>query len=86
MPQGSKSSYSAKQKRQAKHIEGSSRKKGRSAKASKRIAWATVNKKTGGAKKSASSSSAPSRSSPKNSANTPYRRRRRSNAESAYTH
>ena len=52
MTRGSKSNYSAKQKRQAHHIEQSAQKKGRSKKDSERIAWATVNKKTGGAKKS----------------------------------
>ena len=111
MPRGSKASYSAKQKRQAKHIEDSSRKKGRSAKSSKRIAWATVNKQTGGAakksanpssrsnsksasarkKSSANSTSTRSRnsstsSSSRSNANPPYKRRRRSNPESAYTH
>jgi hypothetical protein len=51
MPRGSKASYSDKQKRQASHIEKSEKKQGRSKKASQRIAWATVNKQTGGAKK-----------------------------------
>lgn len=51
MSRGDKSSYSAKQKRQAKHIEDSEKKQGRSDKAAKRIAWATVNKLTGGAAK-----------------------------------
>lgn len=48
MPRGDKSSYSSKQKRQAKHIEDSERRQGRSGKVAKRIAWATVNKQTGG--------------------------------------
>lgn len=51
MPRGDKSSYSSKQKRQAKHIEDSEKKQGRSAKAAARIGWATVNKQTGGGKK-----------------------------------
>lgn len=51
MPQGSKKSYSAKQKRMASHIEDSEKKEGRSPKSAERIAWATVNKKTGGAAK-----------------------------------
>jgi hypothetical protein len=51
MPRGSKASYSAKQKRQAQHIEESEKKSGRSTKAAERIAWATVNKQTGGARK-----------------------------------
>jgi hypothetical protein len=51
MPRGDKSAYSAKQKRQAKHIEDSEKKQGRSSKSAKRIAWATVNKQTGGGAK-----------------------------------
>lgn len=54
MPQGSKSSYTSKQKRQAAHVEASEKKKGRSASAAKRIGWATVNKQDGGGKKSGS--------------------------------
>ena len=50
MPRGSKSSYSSKQKRQASHIEKSAKRRGRSTKTAERIAWATVNKQTGGAK------------------------------------
>lgn len=53
MAQGSKASYTSKQKRQAKHIEDSEMKSGRTSKRSKQIAWATVNKMTGGAGKSA---------------------------------
>lgn len=49
MAQGSKESYSPKQKRMASHIEESEKKKG-STKRAERIAWATVNKRTGGAK------------------------------------
>lgn len=52
MARGSKASYSSKQKRQAKHIEDSAKKSGKSAKTAARIAWATVNKETGGARKS----------------------------------
>lgn len=51
MPQGSKAKYTSKQKRQAKHIEDSEKKSGKSAKTATRIAWATVNKETGGAGK-----------------------------------
>jgi hypothetical protein len=54
MPQGDKSSYSGKQKRQAEHIEESYESRGLDAKESKRRAWATVNKMTGGGKKSGS--------------------------------
>ena len=54
MPQGDKSSYSGKQKRQAEHIEESYESRGLGSKESKRRAWATVNKMTGGGKKSGS--------------------------------
>ncbi len=50
MARGSKESYSPKQKRMARHIETSEKKQGRSTKTAERIAWATVNKNTGGAK------------------------------------
>jgi hypothetical protein len=56
MPRGSKDSYSGKQKRQAHHIEQSEKNRGRSKKVSERIAWATVNKQTGGGKKKKSKS------------------------------
>jgi hypothetical protein len=52
MPQGDKSSYTAKQKRQAKHIEAGYEKKGLKTKTAKARAWATVNKRSGGGKKS----------------------------------
>lgn len=48
MPQGDKSSYTAKQKRMASHIEESYEKRGVSVKTAKKRAWATVNKETGG--------------------------------------
>ena len=51
MPQGDKSSYSNKQKRQASHIEEGYEKKGVSKKAAEKRAWATVNKRTGGGAK-----------------------------------
>jgi plasmid stabilization system protein ParE len=54
MPRGDKSSYTDKQKRQAKHIEDGAKKSGKSAKTAARIAWATVNKETHGGKKSGS--------------------------------
>jgi hypothetical protein len=57
MAQGSKASYSNKQKRQAKHIAEGYMKKGVSKKTAGKRAWATVNKETGGAKKSRSSNS-----------------------------
>lgn len=51
MPRGDKSAYSDKQKRQAKHIEDSELKSGRTKEDAKRIAWATINKQDGGGKK-----------------------------------
>ncbi|HWA10843.1 MAG TPA: hypothetical protein VG838_15495 [Opitutaceae bacterium] len=50
MPQGDKSSYSSKQKRQAAHIEKSYESKGVGKQESKERAWRTVNKQTGGAR------------------------------------
>ena len=54
MPQGDKSAYTDKQKRQAEHIEEGYEKRGVSKKTAKKRAWATVNKMTGGGKKSGS--------------------------------
>ena len=51
MPQGDKSSYTDRQKRQARHIEESYEKKGTPAGEAKRRAWATENKVSGGGKK-----------------------------------
>jgi plasmid stabilization system protein ParE len=54
MPQGSKSSYTNKQKRKAEHIEKGYEKRGTSKKEAERRAWATVNKMDHGGKKSGS--------------------------------
>ncbi len=54
MPQGDKSAYTAKQKRQAAHIEASYEKRGVRTRTAQRRAWATVNKLTGGGRKSGS--------------------------------
>ena len=54
MPQGDKSSYTDKQKRQAEHIEAGYEKKGLGAKTAGARAWATVNKLSGGGRKSGS--------------------------------
>ena len=54
MPQGDKSSYTDKQKRQAEHIEEGYEKRGTGKKEAERRAWATVNKETHGGKKSGS--------------------------------
>jgi len=58
MPRGDKSSYTDKQKRQARHIEKSEEDSGKSTKTAERIAWATVNKQDGGGKKQSSRKSA----------------------------
>jgi hypothetical protein len=52
MPQGDKSSYTDKQKRQAEHIEESYEKRGVSEDEAAKRAWATINKESGGGKKS----------------------------------
>lgn len=54
MPRGDKSAYTDKQRRQAKHIEDSEKKTGKSAKSAARIAYATINKQQGGGKQSGS--------------------------------
>lgn len=54
MPRGDKSSYSAKQKRQAEHIEEGYESRGTRPGEAKRRAWATVNKMTHGGKRSGS--------------------------------
>jgi plasmid stabilization system protein ParE len=51
MPQGDKSKYTDKQKRQAEHIEEGYEDRGLGQKEAKRRAWATVNKTTHGGKK-----------------------------------
>ncbi len=54
MPQGDKSSYTGKQKRQARHIEESYERRGLTKDEAERRAWATVNQESGGGKKSGS--------------------------------
>lgn len=54
MPQGDKSSYTNKQKRQAAHIEAGYVQKGIGETTAAARAWATVNKLSGGGKKSGS--------------------------------
>ncbi len=51
MSKGDKSSYTAKQKREASDTEESEKKKGKSEKPAERLAWATENKRDGGGKK-----------------------------------
>ena len=54
MPQGDKSKYTDKQKRQAEHIAEGYEDRGVSEKEAKSRAWATVNKESGGGNKSGS--------------------------------
>ncbi|QJX46069.1 hypothetical protein HMJ29_03585 [Hymenobacter taeanensis] len=54
MPQGDKSAYTDKQKRQAEHIEKGYEKRGVSEEEAEKRAWATINKNDGGGKKSGS--------------------------------
>jgi hypothetical protein len=54
MPQGDKSSYTDKQKRQAAHSEAGYEQRGASVKTAEARAWATVNKLSGGGNKSGS--------------------------------
>jgi hypothetical protein len=51
MPRGDKSSYTDKQRRQARHIEKGYEERGLSGKEAERRAWATINKQDGGGKK-----------------------------------
>lgn len=76
MPQGDKSSYSAKQKRQARHIEEGYEKNGVSEKEAAGRAWATVNKESGGGRKSGSGrkTTSASRKSAKRSGGTPTKK------------
>ncbi len=54
MPRGDKSAYTAKQRRQAEHIEESYESQGVPKKEAERRAWATENKMSGGGRKSGS--------------------------------
>jgi len=51
---GSKAKYTAKQKRKARHIENSYEQKGVAPEKAAEIAWATVNKQSGGGERSGS--------------------------------
>ena len=77
MPQGDKSAYSDKQKRQAEHIEKGYEKKGVSHKEAEERAWRTVNARTGGGKESGSGRSSSRSEAAKKGWET---RRRRGNA------
>ncbi len=83
MPRGDKSSYTNKQKRQARHIEEGYEKRGTPREEAERRAWATVNKETGGGKKSGSGrgrkvNRAPSRKGGKKGGQAAATRKRRS--------
>ena len=54
MPQGDKTKYTDKQRREADHIAEGYEKKGMPEKKAEGIAWATVNKQDGGGNKSGS--------------------------------
>lgn len=54
MPQGDKSAYTDKQKRQARHIEDSYESRGVGHEEAEKRAWATVNRRSGGGKLSGS--------------------------------
>jgi plasmid stabilization system protein ParE len=55
MPQGDKSKYTDRQKRQAEHIEEGYEKRGVPEEEAEARAWATVNKQDGGGKKAGGS-------------------------------
>ena len=63
MPRGDKTTYTAKQKRQAEHIESGYKRHGVEGEEAARRAWATVNKTTGGGRKGAAKKKRGSRSS-----------------------
>lgn len=64
MPRGDKSSYTAKQRRKAHHIEEGYEERGVSEREAERRAWATVNKEDGGGKKSGAGRGKPRDPSP----------------------
>ena len=64
MPQGDKSAYTDKQKRQAEHIEEGYEKRGVPETEAVSRAWATVNKISGGGKKSGSGRGKPENKTP----------------------
>lgn len=59
MPRGDKSKYTDKQKRKAEHIEEGYKSRGVPEKRAEAIAWATVNKESGGGNKSGSGRGVP---------------------------
>lgn len=85
MTRGSKVKYTPKQKRQAKHIEDSAKSSGKSAKTAARIAWATVNKETGGAGQRVSNTE-PSKKGGRKGGKAASHSRRRSSSSSSHAH
>jgi hypothetical protein len=85
MARGSKAKYTSKQKRQAKHIEDSEKKSGRSSKRAAAIAWATVNKETKGAGKKVSDTSSSRKGGKKGSKNVSHAARVRAGQKAART-
>jgi len=94
MPRGDKSSYTNKQKRQARHIEQGYESRGIAEEEAERRAWATVNKETHGGKKSGSGRGRPEDHAPsrkggrlggKASASRPAAERSRSARKAAAT-
>ena len=77
MPQGDKSSYTGKQKRQAQHIEEGYEDRGVPKKEAEARAWATVNKMDGGGKKSGSGRGKNSPAPAKKGGNTPAAKRKK---------
>lgn len=86
MSRGSKAKYTEKQKRKAEHIEESYEAKGVSEKRAEQIAWATVNKQSGGGERSGSGrkkSAADKSEARKDSADRAAQTRRRQNKQGA---
>jgi plasmid stabilization system protein ParE len=73
MPRGDKSAYTDKQKRQAEHIEEGYERRGMPEERAEGIAWATVNKESGGGRKSGSGRGSSSGSSRKGSSSSASR-------------
>lgn len=74
MGQGSKEKYTSEQKKKAAHIEESYEKKGAPKKKAEAIAWATVNKQSGGGEKQGGSGQKKSASEKKKARESSARR------------
>lgn len=82
MPQGDKSKYTDKQKRQARHIEESYEERGVSPRTAKSRAWATVNKQDGGGRKGRPARRSKAKSSKSHGKTSGAKKRTRSKAHS----